>query len=1039
MKPNPSVIRFVGSLAACSLLLASWGSAAQLQLDGRTFTLPDGFTIERVAGPPLVDRPIVADFDEQGRLYVDDSSGSSEKLTIQLEKKPHRVVRLEDTKGNGHFDKSTVFADHMMFPEGAMWYAGSLYVGAPPSIWKLTDTTRSGVADQRIEWFQGKTLTGCGNDIHGPYLGPDGWIYWCKGAFAEQTYPRPGKKPFVTRAAHIFRCRPDGSGIEPVMTGGMDNPVHVVFTPGGERIFTTTFLQNPANGNRDGIIHAVYGGIYGKVHDVIDDHPHTFPEVMPVLVQLGPAAACGLARYESDAFGPEYRDNLFATCFNLHKVTRHVLTEEGATFSATSQDFLTCDSLDFHPTDVIEDADGTLLVIDTGGWYKLCCPTSQLGKPDVLGAIYRVRRAGAPHVDDPRGLKLNWNSMSVDDLTRLLADPRPAVRRRAIQTVSAKGQAAVGVISKTLASSAMQVARINAVWALTRIDSSDARRAVREALKDRDETVRQAAAHSISLWRDRDAVAALLDLLAHGTPQNQRVAAEALGRIGDSRAVAPLLAALEKPVDHMLDHSLTYALIEIDDAKATAAGLSNESPQVRRSAMMALDQMDDGGVSSSVVADALSSSDAALRDTAAWIAGRHPDWGGALADAMRRRIANGAPAAGSDAQLVPQLARLAKSEAIQSLLASTVGDTKLPAGQRRIALQAIAASGLNEAPAAWVETLARVITGEDTTLLPDAIAAIKGLHVDREQAARIDKQMFDVASRSDLPPDVRLEAMSATHGRIGGLDADLFRFVRAQLAPNQPANRQLAAAEILGRSKLTSSQLDEVADAMRSAGPLEITQLLKAFAQTTDPTVGARLVASLQSATAAGALRADLLQASLSRFGPQIQQQAESLLARLNPDAGKQRARLDELMSTLPPGDVRRGQLLFNNAKAACASCHSIGYVGGHVGPDLTRVGAARSKRDLIESIVYPSASFVQSFEPMMVITNADERYYGIVRANNAQEVRLVTGPNQEVQVAKKDVKEIRPGTVSLMPAGFDGQLSPQELADLVAFLQACR
>ena len=57
---------------------------------------------------------------------------------------------------------------------------------------------------------------------------------------------------------------------------------------------------------------------------------------------------------------------------------------------------MTSPDLDFHPTDVLEDADGSLLVVDTGGWYKLCCPTSQLHKPDVLGGVYRVRRQGAP-------------------------------------------------------------------------------------------------------------------------------------------------------------------------------------------------------------------------------------------------------------------------------------------------------------------------------------------------------------------------------------------------------------------------------------------------------------------------------------------------------------------------------------------------------------------------------------------------------------------------------------------------------------------
>src|SRR5262249_18361298 len=149
----------------------------------------------------------------------------------------------------GRFRRGAVFADRMMFPEGVLWFAGSLYVAAPPSIWKLTDD--GGEAVRRVEGVRGKTLTGCANDLHGPYLGPEGWIYWCKGAFARQPSERPGRPPFVTRASHIFRCRPDGTGLEPVMTGGMDNPVEVAFTPGGERIFTTTFLQHPGGGLRD--------------------------------------------------------------------------------------------------------------------------------------------------------------------------------------------------------------------------------------------------------------------------------------------------------------------------------------------------------------------------------------------------------------------------------------------------------------------------------------------------------------------------------------------------------------------------------------------------------------------------------------------------------------------------------------------------------------------------------------------------------------------------------------------------------------------
>jgi hypothetical protein len=285
----------------CVGLLFETANGDEIRLNGQIFTVPAGFEIELIAGPPLIDRPITAAFDEAGRLYVADSSGSNDRVDKQLAEKPHRILRLEDTDGDGKFDSKIVFADKMMFPEGTMWLDGSLYVAAPPSIWKLTDTDQDGVADERVEWFQGKTLTGCANDLHGPYPGRDGWIYWCKGAFAEQTYEQPGKKPFVTKASHIFRCRKDGSRLEHVMTGGMDNPVDVAFTPGGERIFTTTFLQHPGGGNRDGLIHAIYGGVYGKDHGVLDGHLRT-GGLMPVLSHLGAAveSVCLLFQHAQD-------------------------------------------------------------------------------------------------------------------------------------------------------------------------------------------------------------------------------------------------------------------------------------------------------------------------------------------------------------------------------------------------------------------------------------------------------------------------------------------------------------------------------------------------------------------------------------------------------------------------------------------------------------------------------------------------------------------------------------------------------------------
>ena len=165
----------------------------------------------------------------------------------------------------------------------------------------------------------------------------------------------------------------------------MDNPVDVVFSPGGERFFTTTFFQYPAGGQRDGLVHAIYGGVYGKRHGVVNSHPRT-GDLMPLMAHLGPAAPCGLELYESAVFGHGFTGNLFFCQFNLNKVQRHVLFPDGSTFRTEDSDFLATPNADFHPTDVLEDADGSLLVLDTGGWYMLCCPTSQFWRPASWGA-----------------------------------------------------------------------------------------------------------------------------------------------------------------------------------------------------------------------------------------------------------------------------------------------------------------------------------------------------------------------------------------------------------------------------------------------------------------------------------------------------------------------------------------------------------------------------------------------------------------------------------------------------------------------------
>jgi putative membrane-bound dehydrogenase-like protein len=1020
------------------VVVLSSAQGEQIRINGHGFTLPEAFTVKLAAGPPTVERPISCDFDEQGRLYVSDASGTNENAQEQLAKKPHRIVRLEDTDGDGRFDRHTVFADKMMFPEGTMWYDGSLYVAAPPSIWKLTDTDGDGVADRREEWFKGQTLTGCANDLHGPYLGPDGWIYWCKGAFAKQTYERPGKKPLVTRAAHIFRARPDGTRIEPVMTGGMDNPVDVVFTPGGERIFSTTFLQNPGGGLRDGLIHAIYGGVYGKIHDVIDEHPRT-GDVMPVLVHLGPAAPCGLHCYQSRAFGAEYQHNVFATLFNMRKVTRHVLRERGATFEGTNEDFLASDNVDFHPTDVIEDADGSLIVVDTGGWYKMCCPTSQLAKPDILGAVYRVRRKNAQPIDDARGLRIKWSSLDAGKLVKLLADSRPAVRDRATQLLAKQGAGTVEALTRRASGHASAEMRRNIVWTLTRIDDPTARHAVRRYLSDGDANVRSAAQHGVSLWRDRSALPELIRSLAAGDSMRRRLAAEALGRIGEREAVAGLLEAASEPADRALEHSLIYALIEIADPTATRKGLDSANANVRRTAMIAIDQMEGGELDPGWVAQQSLSREPVIKETAKWIIGRHRDWGVRLAGFFEKRLANENLSEADSVELERQLGQLARDPAIAQLLARAIGNEKIAGRQRRAALAAMGRSGVRELTDSWANELARLLRSDDPSWRMVAIAAARSLSSAKQPADTVAKALIQLAANTRLETSQRLDALVAMPGGLT-MDEGIFGFLMSEMGRGDSAGTRATVIEALSKSRLNDAQLLRLCEVLGHCSAVELPRLLTAFERAKGPEIGLALVAALDTAPdAASSLRSESLRPTIARFGPEVQEKAEKLFARLDQSLAEQRTRLDSILTHLPAGDIRRGQIVFNGSKGLCNACHAIGYLGGNIGPDLTRIGAIRTQRDLVESIIFPSASFVRSYEPVAVRTTDGLTVNGVIRRDAADEVVIATGPKEERRIPRDEIEAIRPSTVSVMPGGLDQQLSPQELADVVEFLKAAK
>jgi putative heme-binding domain-containing protein len=493
------------------------------------------------------------------------------------------------------------------------------------------------------------------------------------------------------------------------------------------------------------------------------------------------------------------------------------------------------------------------------------------------------------------------------------------------------------------------------------------------------------------------------------------------------------------PADRAIEHSLTFALIEIADRPGTAKGLASPNLLTQRAALMALDQMPDGGLTAEIAAPFLEAEDVALKQTATWIVGQHPAWGGALVGHFRRRLGASELPAEERAELERQLGRLASATEIQELLGTRVQDAAASPVERDTALVAMAGSGLKKIPAGWIAGLVEVLNGDESSLIAPAIAAVRAMPIAPEQAGQLKGGLLKIASAAGAPDELRVAALAAMPGGLAEVSPDALDFLLTQLDAERAVSTRAAAVEVLSKARLEREQLDRLADTLKFVGPMEIDRLLGAFEQSGDEEVGVKLLAALCDAPALSALRAETLKPRLAKFGAPVQKLAEALYARLEIGTAQQKARLDELLASLPTGEIRRGQAVFNSKKAACASCHAIGYLGGRLGPDMTRIGQTRSDRDLLEAIVFPSASFVRSFESVQVTTQDGRSFSGLLLKDAPDEIVLVKSPTEEYRISRDDIEEMLPGTVSIMPQGLDQQLSLQDLSDLVAFLRACK
>lgn len=1057
-------------LFLCVSLCSLWPNAfaAEPARGLASLHVPDGFEVSIAAPPEMSSYPMFMCFDHTGRLFIAESSGKNTKGKDTPKFPECMILQLEDTDHDGVFDKRSVFADKLSLPMGVLWYRGAIYCASPPDFFRFEDTDNDGVADKKEVLLTGWNVLNTAS-LHGPFLGPDGYLYLTHGRHGYDITSKEGVQ-FKGDAARIWRCKPDGTLLERFCGGGFDNPVELVWLDNGDMIGTMTYFTNPMNGQRDALMHWVEGGVYPKPEPVTKEFIQT-GDLMPVLTKFSRIAPAGLMVYRGPNFPQEYQGNLFSAQFNPHRVQRHVLKSDsttGSSYACTDTDFLTSTDPDFHPTDVLEDADGTLLVSDTGGWYVDACPISRVAKPEVRGAIYRIRHKDGANITDPWGAKMDWKRPSTDKLVERLGDARPKVREYALERL-ALDSAHNGKRLKELAEAfdkSVVRARMYSDKVLHYPDDKDNTREILIENIRRSEGLAQAIAQSglpdapaaliktglapqfpglrqltarlLGVCGNQDSVAALTPLLSDIFAGVRREAATSLGRLHAKEAVAPLLQACSANADRYEEHAIVYALISIGEQEPLFEALGSDNPATRKAAFIALDQLKSDKLTADHAVAFLNSDSEDLRKTGLWVASRHPEWSGSVLALLEQKVnaADFAPeSAGPIRDVILAYAADAK---VQEFMARIASDDTAPAPRRLFMFDTIEKANLNPLPEGIVQSVGKSLHSGDEAVRYRAATLIASRKI-----AAFDDQLLALADNAKEAPALRISALGTALSRHPELNDARYAFLRDQLVKNPDPALRLSAGKVIGGAKLTTDQLRALAnDVLPKADALTFPSLLDAFKNGADDAVGNALVKSLSTAAVKPSMIPGGLDALLASYPDSVKQAAAPLRAQVE---AEEKARLEKLAAIEPligTGDVGRGRQIFFNEKIACFTCHTVGQEGGTVGPDLTTIGAIRSGHDLLEAILFPNASFVPGYEPVHVVAKDTTfggmvDYVGVIGEQTTDAVLLRQNAKDSVRIARGDISSIEQASNSIMPQGLDTGMTQEQLLDLLAFLQS--
>jgi putative membrane-bound dehydrogenase-like protein len=957
--------------------------------------LPVGFRAELYAAEPeLGGKPICMAWDDRGRLWVSETYDYPNELQPSGSGRD-RIRICEDTDGDWRADKFTVFAEKLSIPTSiAFWRGGAIVQNGTETIY-LRDTDGDDVADERQLVFAGWNQSDTHGGVSNFQYGLDNWIWAMQGYnFSEPTINGQAQQGF---RMGFWRFRPDGTAIEflrstnnntwglglseeGLVFGSTANRVPSVFMPLPNRYYEQVRGWTPSL-TLDSIANTfLFQTFTDKVRQV-DQHG-------------GYTAGAGHALYTARNYPREYWNRTAFVCEpSGHLVGTFVLRGNGAGFkSQYTFNLLASDDEWTAPIMAEVGPDGNVWVTD---WYNYIVqhnPTPagfETGRGNAYETQLRDKRHGRIYriVYDEAAASQPMSLADADAATLVatLRNDNMFWRKHAQRRLVERGQLDVVPQLIELASDrsvdaiGLNAGVIHALWTLHGLGALDG--------------------------SQPSATAAAVSALTHPSAGVRRNAVQVLPANTDS--VEQLLATnlLDDP-DAQVRLAALLALADLPPTKAGGAAVAR---------MIQMEQ---------------NLSDNWMVDAATAAAAHH------------------------DLSFLEAIASAPAASTTLSEMISTVAEHYARGGPGQAGVKLFAS--LEQAQPSII---AAVLTG-----LVSGWPEAHPVEVSDTLADQLDRimQRLEPAQRGGL---VKLAARWGSD-RFAKYAAETVRELLAQVDDDQaPATRRIRAARQLfdfqpNNASVVSDVLDRITPQL---SPELIVGLLDALSLSESQDVGPALTAKFPAmtpdartaalsvlmqrkpATAAllksiedgtiplQELSLDQRQTLTSHPDRSLRQQARQLLERGGalPSPDRQQVLTDLAPLAEKTGDSVAGKEVF---KKICAKCHMHSGEGSRIGPDLTGM-AVHPKHELLQQILDPNRSVESNFRAYTVVTTDGQVLTGMLASESRTAIELFNAEGEKKTVLREDIDELIASRKSLMPEGFEKQISQTELCDLLEFM----